>query len=102
MSGEDQGKGEEKRKRMSCALEIECPGSIQEALHKACDNGFHFIVTYIVHPRYARNLLGPNPPLQISRTDRILTGADWNRLIVGTCGHSVLRLCSPFVMLCIC
>lgn len=73
----------EKRKKMSCALQIECPGSIQHALRLASDEGYHFIVTHIVHPRYTRNLLAKNPPQAIGRTDRILSGTDWSRLIVG-------------------
>lgn len=74
---------QERRKRMSCALQIDCPGNIQSCLQDATFDGYHFIVTYIVHPKFARNLLGPNPPKAISRTDRVLSGTDWNRLIVG-------------------
>lgn len=74
---------QEKRRKMSCALQTECPGSIQNALKQASDESYHFIVTYIVHPRYTRNLLAKEPPLAIGRTDRILTGTDWSRLIVG-------------------
>lgn len=88
MSGEDavlcpEKPEQEKRKKMSCALQVDCPGSIQNALRHASDEGYHFIVTYIVHPRFARNLLGKNPPLAIGRTDRILSATDWSRLIVG-------------------
>lgn len=84
----------DKRKRMSCGLLIECPGSIGEALKEASDNGYHFIVTHFIHPRYERNMLAKNPPLAISRTDRALTGSDWNRLIVGKLKRaSTLFLC---------
>lgn len=85
MSGEGgpEKPDEVKRKKMSCALQTECPGSIQSALRHAADEGYHFIVTYIVNPRYSRNLLDKNPPLAIGRTDRIITGTDWSRLIVG-------------------
>lgn len=82
---------QEKRKRMSCALQIDIPANLQEALRTTCSEGYHFIVTHIVHPRYARNLLDKNPPLAISRTDRILTGPDWNRLIVGVYHVFVLK-----------
>lgn len=74
---------QERRKRMSCALQIECPGNIQLCLQEATFDGYHFIVTCMVHPKFARNLLSLNPPKAISRTDRVLTGTDWNRLIVG-------------------
>lgn len=88
MSGEDgipcSDKLEQgKRKKMSSGLQIECPGSIQNALRYGADEGYHFIVTYIVHPRYIRNLLSKNPPPAVGRTDRILSGTDWSRLIVG-------------------
>lgn len=74
---------QEKRKRMSCAIQTECPGSIQEALREASEEGYHFIVTYIIHPRYSRDVQDDGKPQPISRTDRILTGQDWSRLIVG-------------------
>lgn len=74
---------QEKRKRMSCAIQTECPGSIQEALNEASEEGYHFIVTYIIHPKYVRDTENKNQPQAISRTDRILTGSEWNRLIVG-------------------
>lgn len=88
MSGEDgifctTRPEQEKRKKMSCALQLDCPGSIQNALRHASDEGYHFIVTYIVHPRYTRNLLSKTSPYAIGRTDRILSGTDWSRLIVG-------------------
>lgn len=88
MSGEDSilcsEKPEQvKRKKMSCGLQIDCPGSIQAALKHGSDEGYHFIITYIVNPRYTRNLLSKNPPPAIGRTDRILSGTDWSRLIVG-------------------
>lgn len=74
---------QEKRKRMSCGLEVECPADIRECLRLSAIEGFHFIVTYTVHPRFARDLLIKYPPRIISRTDRLLTSHDWNRLVVG-------------------
>ncbi|XP_025829621.1 protein arginine N-methyltransferase 5 [Agrilus planipennis] len=79
----DQEPSQEKRKRMSSALEIDCPGDLRECLRNASNDGYHFIIINAVHPRYSRDLLSKNAPHVISRTDRILTGTDWNRLIVG-------------------
>lgn len=88
MSGEETYYTEEdhvqdKRKRMSCALDIQCPINIQKSLLAASQDGFHFIVTEMVHPDYTRNLLDKEQCRIISRTDRVLSGMDWNRLIVG-------------------
>ncbi|KAF5270034.1 hypothetical protein FQR65_LT05833 [Abscondita terminalis] len=74
---------QEKRKRMSCGLEVDCPGDIQQCLQQASIDGFHFVVTHTVHPRFARNLSNRKAPHLISRTDRLLSSTDWNRLIVG-------------------
>lgn len=79
----------EKRKRMSCGLYTSCPASLKTALQSAFDFGFHFIVTQITHPNYSRDLDGSNVPYIIGRTDRILKGNEWNRLIVGT----IFKIC---------
>lgn len=88
MSGEesyfgDEDRAQEKRKRMSCALEIQCPINIQKCLLEASQSGYHFIVVDVVHPNYSRNLIEKDPEKIIGRTDRVLSGTDWNRLIVG-------------------
>ncbi|KAF5279735.1 hypothetical protein FQA39_LY05425 [Lamprigera yunnana] len=72
-----------KRKRMSCGLVVDCPGDIRQCLHQSSMDGFHFIVTCTVHPRMARDLSKKTVPSLISRTDRLLSSNDWNRLIVG-------------------
>jgi len=74
---------QDKRKRMSCGLEADVPSDIRECLQQAHTDGFHFIVTHTIHPRFFRELLGKKPPHLITRTDRLLTSTDWNRLIVG-------------------
>lgn len=74
----------EKRKRMSCGLYLSCPPSIKGALDTALDHGYHFIITQITHPNYARDLMSGKPPHVIGRTDRILKSSEWNRLVVGT------------------
>ncbi|KAI4470443.1 protein arginine n-methyltransferase 5 [Holotrichia oblita] len=79
---DDQG-DHDKRKRMSCGLQVNCPANIQECLLAASNDGYHFIITHIAHPNYTRFTPHEKPCKIISRTDRILTGNDWNRLIVG-------------------
>ncbi|XP_022905045.2 protein arginine N-methyltransferase 5 [Onthophagus taurus] len=75
---------QEKFKRMSCGLELDCPASIQDALSKSTSDGYHFIVTCLIHPQYHRTIQKRVVTSKsISRTDRILTGNDWTRLIVG-------------------
>ncbi|KRT83621.1 hypothetical protein AMK59_3338 [Oryctes borbonicus] len=83
---DDQG-DQERRKRMSCGLQIDCPINIQECLLSSSNDGYHFIVTHVVHPNYARFTSNKELSKIISRTDRILTGNDWNRLIVGILSH---------------
>ena len=73
----------EKSKRMSCGLEISCPPDIREALSQANNEGYHFIMTNVIHPRYARVVRGRDADRIISRTDRVLTSNDWSRLVVG-------------------
>ncbi|GJQ67930.1 csul [Trypoxylus dichotomus] len=68
---------------MSCGLQVDCPVNIQECLLSASNDGYHFIVTNTIHPNYTRFTLNKELSKLISRTDRILTGNDWNRLIVG-------------------
>lgn len=80
----------QKKKRMSCGLEVECPKCIRTAVHDAANDGFHFLVTYTIHPQYARDLTGDNAPSLISRTDRLLPSADWSRLIVGNVNDDAL------------
>ena len=79
----EEGETGEKRKRISCGLYSSCPASLKAAIHSAFEYGFHFIITQITHPNYSRNLNGPNGPYVIGRTDRILKGNEWSRLIVG-------------------
>lgn len=83
MSYNDDRGDHDKRKRMSCGLQINCPANIQECLLAASNDGYHFIITQIAHPNYTRFTPNEKPCKIISRTDRILTGNDWNRLIVG-------------------
>ncbi|XP_044756461.1 protein arginine N-methyltransferase 5 [Coccinella septempunctata] len=70
------------RKPMSTGLHINCPHDIKSALQFALDNGYHFVVTQITHPGYSRNLINGSFNGQIARTDRVLKGSDWGRLIV--------------------
>lgn len=72
---------QEKRKKMSCAVEIDSPGNLRECLQEASNDGYHFIVTCLVHPKFARDV--KSPPKAIGRTDRILTGSEWSRYVVG-------------------
>lgn len=81
----------EKRKRMSTGLQVNCPHSLRVALQSAYEFGYHFIVTQVVHPNYKRDLLH-NKPMAIGRTDRILQGFEWSRFIVGKNG-SIMRTC---------
>lgn len=74
---------QEKRKRMSCGIEIVSPANLQECLQEASSDGFHFLVTCFVHPKFTRDLSNKYPPKAIGRTDRILTGTDWSRYVVG-------------------
>lgn len=69
--------------RMSSGLYISCPHNIKSALHIALNGGYHFIVTQIIHPGFARICGKDKTPLQIGRTDRILQcGTEWGKLIV--------------------
>lgn len=79
----EQQQNNEKTKRMSCGLEISCPADIREALSQANNDGYHFIMTSVIHPRYARVVRGKDADRIISRTDRVLTSNDWSRLVVG-------------------
>lgn len=72
-----------KRKRMSTGLHISCPHSLRLAIKSAYEFDYHFIVTQITHPNYARDLLTGKPPPAIGRTDRILQSVEWGRYIVG-------------------
>ncbi|KAK5642253.1 hypothetical protein RI129_008420 [Pyrocoelia pectoralis] len=80
----------QKKKRMSCGLEIDCPKCIKIALQDASNDGFHFVVTYAIHPQFARDVTGSKVPYLISRTDRLLSSTDWSRLIVGKINDDAL------------
>ncbi|CAH0546303.1 unnamed protein product [Brassicogethes aeneus] len=83
------GEGDsEKRKRMSCGIYISCPPQIKSALETCFQCGYHFVVTQLTHPNYARELL-ENPPPAIGRTDRILKGSEWSRLVVGELNKTI-------------
>lgn len=79
----------EKRKRISCGLYDSCPVSLKTAIQSAFEYGFHFIVTQLSHPSYIQDLKGPYVPYIIGRSDRVLTGNEWNRLIVGELSTSI-------------
>lgn len=80
---------EEKRKKMSCGLEIDYPVDIRESLSSAMGEGYHFILTHAIHPQYTRKLLDKNSSRVIGRTDRLLNSQDWNRLIVGKAASDI-------------
>lgn len=77
------GDPNEKRKRMSCALEINNPVNLLQTLHSVCADGYHFIVTNLAHPMNCRDLTDKEPTKIIGRTDRVLQSVDWSKLIVG-------------------
>lgn len=73
----------EKCKKISCAIEIDCPGNLQESMREASRDGYHFLVTCFVHPKFVRGICNLPPAKALGRTDRILTGSDWSRYVVG-------------------
>lgn len=74
--------GDEKRKRMSVGFYCSCPPSIKEALDSSLEFGYHFLLTQIVHPNYARGEKNGKFPQAIGRSDRVLKSNEWGRLIV--------------------
>lgn len=83
------GPNDEKRKKMSCGLEIDCPMNIRDSLTEALGDCYHFIVTHAIHPQYTRKLFDKEPTRVVSRTDRLLGSQDWNRLVVGKVNPSI-------------
>lgn len=79
----------ENTKNMSCGLYFDCPDDIQVCLKNTNAAGYHFIVTCLSHPRLTRNLLKKGAPEIIGRSDRILMGTDWTRLIVGQISSNI-------------
>ncbi|KAJ8952111.1 hypothetical protein NQ314_007604 [Rhamnusium bicolor] len=81
--------GDEKRKRMSVGLYVSCPANIKGAIETIFEYGYHFIVTQITHPNYARVLQNGKFPQNIGRTDRVLKSSEWSRLVVGELTASI-------------
>lgn len=74
--------GDEKRKRMSVGFYCSCPPNIKESLDSIIQNGYHFLLTQIVHPNYIRTEKNGKFPQAIGRSDRVLKSTEWGRLIV--------------------
>ncbi|XP_017782552.1 PREDICTED: protein arginine N-methyltransferase 5 [Nicrophorus vespilloides] len=70
------------KKHMSCALDIGEPLNLLASLTTACNEGYHFVVTKLIHPNHERDLYSKDAPRVIGRTDRLLSSNDWNKLIV--------------------
>ncbi|XP_071172754.1 protein arginine N-methyltransferase 5-like [Mytilus galloprovincialis] len=72
--------------RVSCGRDFHCCPNINDTLDQACKSGFDFVCFPIVNPRYKREFIhGPakERPGAITRSDMLLTGQDWNSLVVG-------------------
>ncbi|KAL3276952.1 hypothetical protein HHI36_012317 [Cryptolaemus montrouzieri] len=80
---------QDKRKPMSTGLYISCPHDIKSALQYAFNFGYHFVITQITHPSYARDVLRNKFTGPIGRTDRILKCSEWGRLIVAELTPSI-------------
>lgn len=89
-----------KRAGASCGLTFSCPADLQAAVAVATQAGYDFLALPIVHPRYrlpevfsaASKLPGESESIEDSkcrrgvaftRSDLLLTSADWSSLIVG-------------------
>ncbi|KAK9874884.1 hypothetical protein WA026_005696 [Henosepilachna vigintioctopunctata] len=82
MSESNESTDQEKRKPMSAGLYMNYPIDIKAAIQHALDNGYHFLVTQIILPSYARDPLKKGKMEAIGRSDRVLTCNEWGRLIV--------------------
>ncbi|XP_069112607.1 protein arginine N-methyltransferase 5-like [Argopecten irradians] len=72
--------------RLSCGRDYHCCPDINTTLDNVCKSGFDFVCLPIVNPRYKREFIyGPakDRPGAMTRSDLVLTGQDWNTLIVG-------------------
>lgn len=81
-SGDTFVKQQDHRKPMSTGLKVNCPIHIKDAIQYALDIGYHFVVTQITHPSYSRDLIKKQFRGQLGRSDRVLKGNEWGRLVV--------------------
>lgn len=70
---------------VSIAFEYENVVNIEEALHKANDNCYDYIIVPLVHPRFERQTFNglPDRNLPLTRSDLLLNSSSWNQNIVG-------------------
>ncbi|CAH1270096.1 CARM1 [Branchiostoma lanceolatum] len=75
-----------RRDRVSVGRDLHYVPDITSSLESASNNGFDFVCSPIVHPRYKRECLegrAKGRPGALSRSDLLLTSQDWSTLIVG-------------------
>ncbi|XP_072885163.1 protein arginine N-methyltransferase 5-like [Hemitrygon akajei] len=72
--------------RVSSGRDVNAVPDVGESLGTAGGQGFDFLCMPIVHPRFRREFCaGPakDRPAALTRSDLLLSGRDWNTLIVG-------------------
>ncbi|XP_037077517.1 protein arginine N-methyltransferase 5-like isoform X2 [Pollicipes pollicipes] len=75
-----------RRDRVSCGLDLTAVPDVPNSISEATEAGYQFVFMPIVHPRYRREFIGGslkerNTPF--TRSDMVLSNADWNTLVVG-------------------
>ncbi|KAM6453502.1 protein arginine N-methyltransferase 5 [Liasis olivaceus] len=72
--------------RVSCGRDLSCVPEVAGTLGAVARQGFDFLCMPIFHPRYKREFFhepAKNRPGPQTRSDLLLSGRDWNTLIVG-------------------
>lgn len=70
---------------VSIAFEYDNVVNIEQALNKAHDNAFDYIIVPLVHPRFERQTSNglQERSLPLTRSDMLLSSSSWNQNIVG-------------------
>nr|XP_020665399.1 protein arginine N-methyltransferase 5 [Pogona vitticeps] len=72
--------------RVSCGRDLSCVPEVAGTLGAVARQGFDFLCMPVFHPRYKREFFlepAKNRPGPQTRSDLLLSGRDWNTLIVG-------------------
>ena len=99
----------------SCGLLDPCPADLPTAVKVANANGFDFLVTPVVHPKYrVRETVSEHSTLPnvdsapsengdvitrqspFTRSDYLLSASDWGSVLVGIVGRDDIQCCLEF------
>ncbi|XP_043200596.1 protein arginine N-methyltransferase 5-like [Amphibalanus amphitrite] len=75
-----------RRDRVSCGLDLVAVPDVPAGISSATEAGYQFVFMPIVHPRYRREFVSgraKDRTTPFTRSDMVLSNADWNTLVVG-------------------